>query len=207
MNRRGHIHKSMAKETAVADGAARTRSAMLGLTAGLGFALATMAAAHMKLWLPFTPVPVTMQTLVVLLAGLCLGKSWGGLSQAKYLTLGFLGLPAFAGGLAALAAPSGGYLVGFVAAAVIAGGIYSALRSTLGAILACLAGTAVIYLCGCLWLVVLTGGSMPEVLALGVAPFLPGDVLKIAAAVLLVRGPYTGPRLARAFEGLTDNQR
>lgn len=194
----GHTDITAAAAT-VADFRVAARPVTGLLLLSLGFALVAMAAAHVRLYLPFTPVPVTMQTFVVLLAGLCLGATWGGLSQAKYLALGAVGLPAFAGGLAALAGPSGGYLVGFVLAAVVVGRIYSAWRSTIGATVACLAGTAVIYLFGCIWLAAITGGTLSQVLAIGAVPFIPGDLLKMAMALLLVRGPLIGAWTARFF--------
>ncbi len=179
---------------------ARARPLAGSLLFALGFAAATMAAAHMRVLLPFSPVPVTMQTMVVLLAGLCLGAGFGGLSQAKYLTLGLIGLPAFSGGIAALIGPSGGYLFGFVIGAMTAGWLYSMWRSTAGAIAACLVATATIYLAGCLWLAAVTVGSLGQVVAIGVLPFIFGDLLKIAAVVLLVRGPYTGAFIAKLFK-------
>lgn len=158
----------------------------------LAFALAMVISAHVRIPLPFSPVPVTLQTFVVLMAGLCLGSMWGGLSQVQYLTLGLLGVPAFTGGPASLVGPTGGYLVGMVCAAVVAGAVYARFRSTWGALAACLAGHAIIFAFGCAWLRVLTGQGALEVLAMGFFPFVPGLVLKTAAAVALVRAPYTG---------------
>lgn len=150
-----------------------------------------VAAAHIRIHLPFTPVPVTMQTFMVLMAGLALGSTAGSISQVEYLAIGALGLPAFAGGIGALAGPTGGYLIGFVLAAAITGAIYSTSRTTMGAILACLAGTIAIFTFGCLWLVVLTGGGIVGIFTAGVLPFLPGEVLKVGAAVTVVRAPTT----------------
>jgi biotin transport system substrate-specific component len=189
------MNKTQARTSGITALGATVQSSMLWLSAG--FALAMMAAACFKVWLPFSPVPVTLQTFVVLLAGLSLGATWGGLSQVQYVILGMLGLPAFVGGMAALFGPTGGYIVGFVVAAVIVGAIYSAWRTTPGAIVACLAGTAAIYVFGCIWLLALRIGSVAEVAAIGVLPFLPGDALKLAAAVALVRAPLTGPAIRR----------
>ncbi len=189
------MNRAGAQTNAIAGLGATVQARMVWLS--IGFALATMAAACLKVWLPFSPVPVTLQTFIVLLAGLSLGVTWGGLSQVQYVILGVLGLPAFVGGMAALCGPTGGYIVGFVVAAVIVGAIYSAWRTTAGAIVACLAGTAAIYVFGCIWLVALTGGSVAEVAGIGVLPFLPGDALKLAAAVALVRAPLTGHAIRR----------
>ena len=189
------MNRAEARTSGLAGLGATVQPRMVWLT--IGFALAMMAAACLKVWLPFSPVPVTLQTFVVLLAGLSLGATWGGLSQVQYVLLGVLGLPAFVGGMAALCGLTGGYIVGFVVAAVIVGAIYSAWRTTPGAIVACLAGTVAIYVFGCIWLLALTGGSVAEVAAIGVFPFLPGDALKLAAAVALVRAPLTGPAIRR----------
>ncbi len=189
-----------AAQVGIIDGSRQaTRSTAILLLLSFGFAVATIGAAHVKLWLPFSPVPITMQTFVVLLAGLSLGAAWGGLSQVQYVVLGMLGLPAFVGGIAAIAGPTGGYIVGFVVAAAVVGAIYSAIRSTAGAILACIAGTTVIYVFGCVWLLAITGGTVSQVLAIGVVPFLPGDVLKLAAAIAIVRGPLTGAAIKHVF--------
>ena len=165
----------------------------------LAFALAMVISAHVRIPLPFSPVPVTLQTFVVLMAGLCLGSMWGGLSQVQYLGLGLLGVPAFAGGPAALVGPTGGYLVGMVIAAVMVGAIYARFRTTWGALAACLAGHAIIFMFGCAWLRVLTGQGALEVLTMGFFPFVPGLVLKTAAAVALVRAPYTGAAIRTIF--------
>jgi biotin transport system substrate-specific component len=163
------------------------------------FTVAMVAAAHVRIPLPFTPVPVTLQTFVVLVAGLCLGSMWGGLSQAQYIGLGLLGAPAFAGGVAAFVGPTGGYLVGMVIAAVLTGAIYARYRTTWGALAACLAGHAAIFAFGCMWLVALSGEGIAAALAIGLVPFIPGMVLKTAAAVALVRAPYTGSTIRKVF--------
>ena len=184
--------------TAEQSSAARStiaRYAALSLT----FALAMVISAHVRIPLPFSPVPLTLQTFVVLMAGLCLGSMWGGLTQVQYLTLGLLGVPAFAGGPAALVGPTGGYLVGMVFAAVVVGVIYAQFRTTWGALAACIAGHAVIFAFGCAWLGVLTGRGALEVLAIGFVPFVPGLVFKTAAAVALVRAPYTGTAIRTIF--------
>ncbi len=189
------MNRAEVQTTGIAGLGAIVQPRMIWLS--IGFAVAMVAATAIRVWLPFSPVPVTLQTFVVLLAGLSLGATWGGFSQVQYVILGALGLPAFAGGLAALFGPSGGYIIGFVVAAVIVGAIYSAWRTTPGAIVACLAGTAAIYVFGCIWLLALSIGSVAEVAAIGVLPFLPGDVLKLAAAVALVRAPLTGSAIRR----------
>lgn len=153
------------------------------------FALATAFGAHVAV--PLTPVPVTLQTLFVILAGAMLGPRLGAASQIAYLGLGIAGLPVFAGGfgLAYLAGPTGGYLLAFPATAFVAGlvaqrvtgrGWAGALALFVGLFLASLitlgGGTA--------WLAITTGDAAAA-MALGFLPFLAGDVLKVGLATLL----------------------
>ena len=135
--------------------------------------------------LPFSPVPVTGQTLAVLLIGSLLGKRRGTLSVLLYLFEGAMGLPVFAGGtlgIARLAGPTGGYLCGFVAAAFVVGALCERgwgdrMRS---ALLAMLIGNAAVYLVGLPWLARFVA---PEsVIPLGMAPFVVGDLIKIGLA-------------------------
>src|SRR5512133_3318612 len=120
-----------------------------------GFALLTALGAVVQI--PIGPVPITLQVLFVLLSGLVLGSRLGALSQIEYLAIGFAGAPVFAGGKAgivALLGPTGGYLVGFVVAAYLAGLIAeSAMRDgRVRFFVAGLIGTATIYVAGMLWL-------------------------------------------------------
>jgi len=154
------------------------------VTAG---ALFVAALSQMKIPLPFTPIPLTGQTFAVLLVGAALGAKRALGSLSLYLALGALGLPFFAGGASGLSYMSGptlGYLVGFVAAAALTG--YLAERGldrkVSTAVLAFLAGQAVIYLFGVAWLTMLLG--FQKALMAGLVPFLIGDALKIAAAAL-----------------------
>lgn len=154
----------------------------------LGAVLLTVSA---KIQVPFYPVPVTMQTFVVLAFSMACGWKLGGLTVLSYLTLGAMGLPVFAGtpekgiGLAYMLGPTGGYLLGFALAAVCVG--YLAERgwdrkwyTTLTAMLI---GNVVIYVPGLIWLGSLVGWDKP-VLSWGLIPFLPGDLAKIALAMI-----------------------
>jgi len=151
--------------------------------------LLTAALAQLAVRLPFTPVPVTGQTLGVLLVGAALGARRGAASMALYLAEGAAGLPVFAGGTAGplvLLGPTSGYLFGFVPAAFVVGLLAERGldRRLPGAILAFAAGTAVIFVCG---LGRLAGVVGPEaVLAAGLWPFLPGAAIKIALAASLL---------------------
>ncbi len=147
------------------------------------------AMAQVKIPLPFTPVPLTGQTFAVLVVGAVLGSRKGAASLILYLLQGLVGLPVFAGGtsgLAVLLGPTGGYLVGFVAAATLIGSLAARGldRRIPSALLAFLAGEAVIYLCGVAWLSVFLG--FERAIIAGLLPFLIGDAIKLAAAALVL---------------------
>lgn len=161
----------------------------------LGFAMATGLLAQVRFALPFTPVPVTGQTFGVLLAGVLLGRSWGGISMALYAGLGALGIPWFAGftgGIGALAGPTGGYLFGFVLTALFLGYVTDKyVRSRKFGYMAGLMSLATLFLIFLpglvqlgIWSNFITGNSVSvsQLLALGFYPFLIGAVVKIAAA-------------------------
>ena len=151
------------------------------------FAAFTALTARVAIPLPFTPVPVTLQVMAVLLAGLVLGPAGGALSQVAYLVALAAGLPLDARGLgpAALFGPTAGYLLGFAPAAGVTGWLAKRLPGAqAGRFLAALAGVAVIYACGLAWLVPIAG-SLGAAWGLGAAPFILVDLGKalIAAAV------------------------
>ena len=137
-------------------------------------------------WLPFSPVPITGQTLAVLLAGALLGSRRGAMSMLAYLAQGIVGLPVFAqgaSGITYLAGPTGGYLIGFVAAAYITGWLAERGwdRHVGTTALAMLAGNLAIYAVGLSWLSLYVGR---QAIALGLLPYAAGDVLKLALAAL-----------------------
>lgn len=139
--------------------------------------------------LPFSPVPVTGQTLAVLMVGMLLGSRRGSLALLTYLAEGAMGLPVLAGGAAGLArltGPTGGYLIGFVAAASLVGWLAERGwdRRPGTTLLAMLLGNAVIYVCGLPWLAHFVG--VERVLSLGLLPFLPGDLGKALLAMALL---------------------
>jgi len=162
-----------------------------------GSALLTISA---KLQIPFWPVPLTLQTMVVLCLGMVLGPRLGALAVIAYLAQGAVGLPVFAGtpekgiGIAYMLGTTGGYLAGFVVAAFVTGLLARRAwdRNVVGTVGAMLVGNAVIYACGLLWLGSVVGWDKP-VLAWGMTPFLLGDLAKIAVAAALM------PTLWRLF--------
>ena len=139
--------------------------------------------------IPLYPVPITGQTLVVLLIGMTFGARLGGITMAAYLFEGALGLPVFAGGAsgtAILMGPTGGYLFGFLLASVAMG--YLAERgmgrTAVSTVAAMIIGNCVIYVCGALWLANFIGFG--QAIAAGVLPFLYGDTLKLIIAAVLM---------------------
>jgi biotin transport system substrate-specific component len=172
-----------------------------GTSALLRDALIALAATGLltlsaKVQIPFYPVPMTMQTLVVLLIGASLGWRLGAATLALYLAQGALGLPVFAGtpekglGLAYMAGPTGGYLAGFIIAAGLAGYLAEKglTRSIPGALATMTLGMLVIYALGFAWLATLIGSG--KAFTFGVMPFLYGDVLKIALGAALLPGAW-----------------
>ncbi|MFZ5818201.1 MAG: biotin transporter BioY [Bacillota bacterium] len=162
----------------------RLRNMML---AALMAALIAVVAPY-RFFLPGVPnVPVTMQVLVVLLAGGLLGPLWGAVSMLLYLLLGAVGLPVFAGGtsgLQVLVGLTAGYLWSYPAAAALVGWIAPAHRAPGWARtgLAMLLGLAVIYLGGAGWAVLVGGKALAAVVSGWVLPFIPFDLVKLAMA-------------------------
>lgn len=155
----------------------------------VGGSLAIAGAAQLRVFLPFTPVPVTGQTFAVLLIGALFGARRGAAAAMSYLALGILGLPVFAAappGPAALVSPTAGYLAGFVAAAWVTGALSERGwdRRPWTAALAMAIGSGVLFACGLLWLGRFTGWG--NVLQTGLYPFIPGDLLKIALATAVL---------------------
>ena len=153
--------------------------------------MAALTAAGAYIAIPIGPVPIVLQNLFIMLAGLLLGGRWGLISVAVYLLAGAVGLPVFAGGTGGVGkfvGPTGGYLLGFGAAAYLIGIISESGRGRVTIdVLAMVAGTLIIYAFGVSWLKVVTGISFSKALTVGMLPFLIGDALKIAAAIPIAR--------------------
>ena len=149
------------------------------------FAAVTALSARVTIHLPFTPVPITLQTLAVVLSGLVLGSRGGALAQLSYLGLLATGLPLDANGLGAAAffSPTAGYLLGFVPAAYVAGWLAERLaaRSWWGNFTAAVAGALVLYMVGAGWLALMLGSWQTAWVA-GVVPFILLDLGKAALA-------------------------
>ncbi len=170
------------------------------LLLAVGFAVLIGITAQIRVPLPWTPVPITGQTFALLLAGVLLGRSWGGFSAGFYLAVGAAGLPWFAGlsgGLAVLAGPTGGYLAGFVLAAMAVGyavRTFAWARTLTGLAVVMLAANFVlIHGPGLVVLSLFTGVTEPiKLLGMGTIPFIPGDLTKALAAAMIA-WPFLQP--------------
>lgn len=155
----------------------------------LGFNLLLVATSYICIYLPFSPVPITGQTFGVLVIAMALGRVRGTGVALAYVIEGALGLPVFAGGRAGivtLMGPTGGYLIGFVVAAWVVGGLADRGwdRRYLLSLPAMLLGMIIIYIFGLGWLSRFV--STENLLAVGLYPFLPGAVIKVALASLVL---------------------
>ena len=162
----------------------------------LGFAAALAVASQIAVPIPGTPVPITLQPLVVVLAGMWLGPVAGAASMVLYLAAGATGLPVFspygAPGLARFVGPTGGYLFAYPVAAFVAGALARRTSSLFGRWLAALAGTSVLLLGGFAQLALISPGGLSEALPLAIRPFVALAAVKALLAALLV--PKSSPR-------------
>ncbi|UCE98170.1 MAG: biotin transporter BioY [Dehalococcoidia bacterium] len=173
----------------------------------LGVACLVGLLAQVRLYIPWSPVPITGQTFAVLLAGVVMGRRWGAISLVIYALLGIAGVPWFspqagmpifsAGGVSHLAGPTGGYIIGFILAALVLGYFtdrYVKARGFLSILgLMLFANFALIYLPGLIWLGIWlnivsgTSITIPAIIAIGATPFIVGDILKIVAAATVAK--------------------
>ena len=165
----------------------KTAMSVIGVST---FALLTWIGAYVYIPLDFTPVPITLQTLFVFLSGAILGKRLGAISQAAYLGMGVLGMPIFtAGGFGALyvLGPTGGYILGFIVSSWLIGYMIRK-NDTIGSIItAFVSGATVIFALGAGWLVFGLGLNIKQAFFLGVLPFIPGCIIKIAIAAIITK--------------------
>ena len=154
------------------------------------FTIFMILRGFVRIPLPFSPVPVTLQTFFVLLSGAFLGSA-GVIPQLAYILLGVAGLPVFSGagsGLLYFLGPTGGYLFGFIVAAFFVSRSIKYAQDSLPRIfiILCLADL-VLLLCGVIWLKFLFGYPFQKLLFIGLLPFLPGDLFKAASAAVIYR--------------------
>ena len=159
---------------------------------------AALIAVFAQIQIPMAPVPVSLATFGVMLCGLLLGWKWGAVTIAVYILLGAVGAPVFAGfrgGAATLAGPTGGYIIGYLPYAVLAGlGVAAWQEKYGGRCVLLILGTIACYALGTGWFMIQSGRSLADSLTLCVLPFLPGDAAKIALASFLA------PRLRKAMK-------
>ncbi len=155
--------------------------------------LAALIVVGAMVQLPIGPVPVTLQTFFIVLAGLALGPVHGAAAMLLYILAGAIGLPVFAGGKAGFAhllGPTGGYLVGYIGTAFLAGfGSSQPPRTAtfMKSLFWSLAGLCAVYLAGVLRLKFVLDISYTKAFSIGMAPFIIGDLLKVAGAVVAYR--------------------
>lgn len=157
---------------------------------GLAATLVVAAAAHVSIPLPFTPVPLTLQPLAVLGVGLALGPVAGFFTMLAYLVEGAAGLPVFSptgpGGPMQLFGATGGYLLAYPFVAAIAGGgargRSSRISRFIAASISCTLAIALLFVCGAGWLMTVNHLSLHQTWIVAVAPFLPGEVVKVIVA-------------------------
>ncbi len=139
--------------------------------------------------LPISPVPITGQSLAIMLAGSILTVRQAAFSVLTFLLIGAIGVPVFAGGTAGIgiiAGPRGGYLIGFLAGATIISLLKGQTNSVLRLVLANITGgIGMIYIFGVLWLDFVTGMGLQKAIMVGVLPYIPGDILKVIAATFI----------------------
>lgn len=156
------------------------------------FVLTTAFGAYIRIPIPGTPVPITLQTFFVVLSGAVLGKRLGLFSQASYVFLGAIGLPIFQGcgfGIAYVFGPTGGYLAGFIAASYLVGkmlekGIFD---RSYRIVMSFVAGNAVLYSFGIIWLMFFYKISLLNAVTIGLMPFLTVEAVKVSAAAFIYR--------------------
>lgn len=165
--------------------------------------------AQIRIYLPWTPIPITLQTLAVLGSGIFLGALYGCLSQCIYILLGIIGIPWFTGknaGISVLFGASGGYLIGFIVASYLTGKVteklernQQSLRKTL--VLLLTVNFIVVYSLGLfflfLWFTVISNKSISlwKLLEQGLFPFIIGDLLKIGILMLILQNQLLQKKL------------
>ena len=167
-----------------------TQDKRIAIAGAAGFVLALAAASQVAIPVPGTPVPVTLQPMVVVLSGMMLGPALGFASMVTYLALGALGLPVFAPiglpGVLRLLGPTGGYLIAFPFAAFAAGYVAQRFPKLAGRWAGAMLGMIVIFAGGITQLMIITG-NVGQALALGITPFAAFDILKALVAALVAR--------------------
>jgi biotin transport system substrate-specific component len=148
------------------------------------FSALLCAGAYISIPLALSPVPLALSNFFAVLGGLLLGPIWGALASVLYIAVGALGFPVFSGGrggIAHIVGPTGGYLLGYVLGALVAG-IAARRRSAFFTAIGSILGFAIILATGVAGLRVLSGADWSKAITVGALPFLPGDSIKAALA-------------------------
>ena len=174
------------------------KSKLYSMTATAIFAAVMAVIAPFALFLG--PIPVSLCTLLIYVSGYLLGWKQGSMAALLYILMGMVGLPVFSGftgGAGKLLGPTGGYIIGYLAVAVCTGWAVETFPKRRSIHLAgMLAGTFLLYVLGTVWYCIQAGQTFGAAISLCVLPFLPGDLLKMAGA--LVVGPLLRERLRKA---------
>jgi biotin transport system substrate-specific component len=158
------------------------------------FAALLCAGAYISIPLPISPAPLTLDNFFAILGGLLLGPLWGGAASAIYLSIGLLGFPVFSGGrggITHLLGPTGGYLLGYVVGAALAG-MSARKRGAISISVGALLGFSAILALGAAGLRYISGIAWDRAMAVGFLPFIPGDAVKAVLAILVALrlGPF-----------------
>ena len=165
----------------------KTANRFIGISV---FAVLTALGAFVRIPLPFSPVPLTLQTFFVLLGGAILGRNQGALAQVFYVALGIAGLPVFSqagSGLFYLSGPTTGYLAGFIVSSMFISKSLAHRRNSFAALAVFVLGDLLILGLGAIWLRVFLRCSFNQAMIAGVIPFIPGDLCKAALAFGIYR--------------------
>ena len=162
---------------------------ILRALAAVFFIIAISLGAFVRVPLPFTPVPLTMQTFFVLLSAALLGMRLGLFTQSAYIFLGFIGVPIFTGasaGLAYLVGPTAGYLLGFIVATIFIAAFIKRAKENIFLIIGIFfLADLLLLLCGAIWLKMSLNLTWIKSFFIGFIPFLPGDTAKVILAASL----------------------
>lgn len=175
----------------------KQRSQIYGLSMTAVMTAVTCVLAPLAIPMPFSPVPISFTNLAIYLSLYLLGWKKGTVSYLVYVLIGVVGVPVFSGftgGLGKLAGPTGGYIVGFLPMAILAGLVIDRTEKRSLQMLGMVAGTAVCYAFGTVWFCMVTNSTPIAALGLCVFPYIPGDLLKMAGAMAI------GPEIRRSLE-------
>lgn len=163
----------------------------------IAFTVFTSLGAFVRIPIPYNPVPITLQTFFVILAGLILGGGLGSLSQIFYIILGVTGFSIFTNagfGLSYLFGPTGGYLFGFVFVALLLGNIAKKISNNTALLFVIVSSSMAILFFGAAWLMLLFRISFGKAFLIGILPFIPGDIIKSIFAYLIFKKIQTRTR-------------